>query len=94
MLATGEAVIKSLLVVDEERRRFLYLEGRQAAEFPTRSLQRNLARGDLTDRKPGPDVVEQGGGIFHAAFMRRFGCGRGTAMGNRGIDARYPQADS
>ena len=59
VLTAREAVVEALVVVDEERRRFLRLERRQAGIFAALALQRNLARHDLAHREPGANLVEE-----------------------------------
>jgi hypothetical protein len=58
MLAACEAVIESLLIIDEKRRRLLDLEWRQAAELPPGPFQGNFAGHDLADGQAGTDLIE------------------------------------
>src|SRR5690606_31335908 len=59
VLARGEAMVKALDVVDEERRRLLALERREARKFAALLLQRDLATDHLTDRQARPDLVQK-----------------------------------
>ncbi len=59
---------KALLIVDEERRRFLGLEGRQAFEFAARLFQCNLAPHHLADGKSRSNFIKNGGIELHRAL--------------------------
>ena len=59
VLAGGEVVVKTLLVVDVEGRRLLLLERRQPLPLPPRLLQLDALAHDFGDRKPGPKLVEK-----------------------------------
>ena len=65
VLAGGEVVIKTLLVVDRERGRLLLLERRQPLELPPRLLQLDAPAHDFGDRKPGAQFVEELGREAH-----------------------------
>ena len=65
VLAGGKTVIEALDVVDEERRRLLHLEGREAGKFAPLPLQRNFARDDLADRQSRADFIEKSRGEAH-----------------------------
>ena len=65
VLAGGEVVVKTLLVVDRERGRLLLLERRQPLELPPRLLQLDAPAHDFGDRKPGAQFVEELGREAH-----------------------------
>ena len=65
MLAGGEVVIKTLLVVDREGGRLLLLKRRQPLKLPARLLQLHAAAHDFRDRKPGAQFVEELGREAH-----------------------------
>ncbi len=59
MLAGREVVVEALLIVDEERRRALLVEGRQALPFAARLAQLDPLADDLRYRKPGAQLIEK-----------------------------------
>jgi len=65
VLARGEVVVKTLLVVDRERRRLLLLERRQPLPLPPRSLQFDAPPHDFRNRKPGTQFFEKLGRKAH-----------------------------
>ena len=65
MLAGGEVVIESLLVVDGERRRLFLLKGRQPLPLPPRPLQFHAPPHDFRNRKPGAQFIEKLRGKAH-----------------------------
>ncbi|MEY9305624.1 hypothetical protein ABH977_000836 [Bradyrhizobium ottawaense] len=67
VLARGEVVVKTLLVVDVEGRRLLLLERRQPLPLPPRLLQLDALAHDFGDRKPGTKLVEELGCEAHYA---------------------------
>ncbi len=67
VLARGEVVVKTLLVVDVEGRRLFLLERRQPLPLPPRLLQLDALAHDFGDRKPGTKLVEELGREAHYA---------------------------
>ncbi len=65
VLAGREVVEEALLVVDEERRRLLRGEGRQATPFAALLAQFDALPRHFRDRQPGPDLVEKFGRELH-----------------------------
>ena len=61
--------IEALLVVDEEGRRLLGVEGRQPLPFPPRLVQPHPLADDLRHRQPGADLVEEAGRIAHGCCV-------------------------
>ena len=59
VLAGREVVVEALLVVDEERRRALLVEGRQPLPFAPRLLAADALADDLRYRKPGAQLIEK-----------------------------------
>ena len=59
VLARGEVEPHRLVVIDEERRRLLLVEGRQPLPFAPGFAQPHAAADDLRDRKPRPQLVEE-----------------------------------
>ena len=68
MLAGRKIVVKSLLVVDGERRRFFLLERRQPLPLPPRLLQLHAPADDFRNRKPGAQFIEELGRKAHGAI--------------------------
>ena len=59
VLAGREVVIKTLLVVDEERGRALLVEGREPLPLASRLLELHPPADDVRHRKPGTQLVEE-----------------------------------
>ena len=70
VLARREVEPSHLLVIDEERRRLLGVEGRQPLPLAPRLLQLHAPAHDLRNRKPRLDLFEKGRGESHEAFGR------------------------
>jgi hypothetical protein len=60
-------MVELLLVVDVEGRRLLRIEGRQAAQFPSRLLETHPLADDGRNRQPGADLFEDLGRVAHGA---------------------------
>src|SRR6185437_15794182 len=71
VLAGGEIVIKSLLVVDGEGRRLFLLKGRQPLPLPPCPLQLDALAHDFRHRKPGAQVVKELGREAHGVILSR-----------------------
>ena len=69
VLAGGEVVVKSLLVVDREGRRLFLLKRRQPLEFPSRLFQLDAPTHDFRNRKPGAQFVEKLGREAHGVEL-------------------------
>ena len=75
MLAGRKIVIKSLLVVDRERRRLFLLERRQPLKLPARLLQLDAPPHHFRNRKPGAQFVEELGREAHGVIFDESGAG-------------------
>ena len=94
VLAGGEVVIKSLLVVDREGRRLLLLERRQPLPLLPRLLQLHAPAHDFRNRKPGAQLIEELGREAHGVECALSWCQPdsdiGMALQNTEVDRDSP----
>ena len=75
VLAGGEIEPGFLLVIDEEGRRFLFVERRQALELAARADELDALADDFRDRQPGFQFIQE---LRREAHRRRIGLGSGA----------------
>lgn len=62
-------MIEALVIIDEERRRLLRIEGREARPFATLPAQLDAPADDVGDGDPGADVIEEMGRVLHGPII-------------------------